>query len=70
LNTPLSIGVFIDSCKASVKVFLLHSGNEFHCLTGSCSTHERNVREPSGFAAKKYAMKNIGGYSKNLLLFM
>jgi hypothetical protein len=29
--------------------------------TGSCSSHMRNVQEPSGFAAKKYAMKNAGG---------
>jgi hypothetical protein len=29
--------------------------------TGSCSSHIRNVQETSGFAAKKYAMKNAGG---------
>jgi hypothetical protein len=30
-------------------------------LTGSYSSHERKVKEPSSSPAKKYAMKNTGG---------
>ena len=31
------------------------------CPIGSSSSHERNTRDPSDFAAKKYATKNTSG---------
>jgi hypothetical protein len=42
----------IDSSKVSLKAVLLHNGNKFVYPTGSCSSYERNLREPSGIAAK------------------
>jgi hypothetical protein len=55
--------LFIDLSEVSLKAVLVTpQWKEIPvCSTGSCSSHKRNVREPSGFAAKKYAMKNIGG---------
>jgi len=43
----------IDSSKVNFKAVLLHNGNKFIYPTGSCSLHERNVRETSGFSEKK-----------------
>ena len=50
-RAPEQWRLFIDLSKGSWKSVLCHNGNKFY-PTGSCSSHERNVWEPSGFAAK------------------
>jgi hypothetical protein len=51
---------FIDSSKVSLKALLLHNGNKAPFYpTDSCSSHVRNVQEPSGFAAKNTLWRTL-----------
>ena len=50
--------LFIDSAKVSLKAMLLYSRNNFPAVPLVRAVH---IWEPSGFAAKKFAMKNAGG---------
>jgi len=45
---------FTDWSKVSLKAVLLYNRNEFPSIpVAHGSSHDRNVQEPSGFAAKK-----------------
>ena len=54
--------LFIVSSKVSLKAVLHHDGNKVSFYrTGPCSSHERNIREPSRLCCKKYTLKNTDG---------